>query len=158
MSLTLHTPIIELHRHNIGRLSAYTSAKLAAPLATYAEKSEPGDTTVEDLLNYFPMRYEDRSNLAGIDELQPGVEASVELYTHGSAYPVRNKLPKQNLFIYKVTAGDRERRLKPVASGGSYPARMRNILSGITTRNSAAARGSLLTVNGRGVPRSRPSN
>ena len=117
MSLTLQTPIIELHRYNIGRLSAYTAAKLAAPLGVYAERLEPGDATVEDLLNYFPMRYEDRSNLAGIDELQPGVEASVELHTRtANAYPVRNKRsPKQNLFIYEVTAGDRERRLKPVA-------------------------------------------
>ena len=117
MSLTLQTPIIELHRHNVGRLSAYTSAKLAAPLGTYAEKPEPGDTTVEDLLNYFPIRYEDRSNLAGIDELSPGIDASVELYTRtASSYPVRKKRsPKQNLFIYEVTAGDREGKLKPVA-------------------------------------------
>jgi hypothetical protein len=117
MSLTLLTPIIELHRHKIGKLSGYTSQKLAVSVAAYAEKPEPGDATVEDLLNYFPMRYEDRSNLARIDQLQPGIEASVELYTRNAgAYQVRNKrAPKQNLFIYEVSAGDRDRMLRPVA-------------------------------------------
>ena len=117
MGLTLQTPIIELHRHHVGRLSGYTSLKLASSLASYVEKANPADATVEDLLNYFPMRYEDRSNLARIDELQPGVEASVELYSRtANAYQVRNsRAPKQNLFIYEVSAGDRERRLKPIA-------------------------------------------
>ncbi|HJS51548.1 MAG TPA: DEAD/DEAH box helicase, partial [Pyrinomonadaceae bacterium] len=117
MGLTLQTPVIELHRHHVGRLSGYTSLKLASSLASYIEKAEPADVTVGDLLNYFPMRYEDRSNLARIDELQPGVEASVELYTRtANAYQVRNKrAPRQNLFIYEVSAGDRERRLKPVS-------------------------------------------
>jgi ATP-dependent DNA helicase RecG len=117
MGLTLQTPVVELHKHHVGRLSAYTSSKLAISLAAHVEKPEPVDVTVEDLLSYFPMRYEDRSNLARIDELQPGVEASVELYTRtASAYQVRNKrAPKQNLFIYEVSAGDRDRRLKPVA-------------------------------------------
>src|SRR5688572_6281436 len=117
MGLTLQTPVIELHRHHVGRLSGYTSLKLASSLASYIEKAEPADVTVGDLLNYFPMRYEDRSNLARIDELQPGIEASVELYTRtANAYQVRNKrAPRQNLFIYEVSAGDRERRLKPVS-------------------------------------------
>src|SRR5688572_27135133 len=117
MGLTLQTPVIELHRHHVGRLSGYTSLKLASSLASYVDKAEPGDVTVNDLLNYFPMRYEDRSNLARIDQLQPGVEASVELYTRtAGAYQVRNKrAPRQNLFIYEVSAGDRDRRLRPVA-------------------------------------------
>ncbi len=116
MSLTLETPIVSLHQHDVGMLSSYTCRKLAAAVASHAEKSEPGDATVEDLLNYFPMRYEDRSNLARIDQLQPGVEASVELYTRSAgAFQVRNKrAPNQNLFIYEVAAGDRERTQKPV--------------------------------------------
>ena len=60
MPLTFDTPILELHRHAIAHLSAYMSKKLAAAVALFADKGDPADATVEDLLNYFPMRYEDR--------------------------------------------------------------------------------------------------
>ena len=36
-----------------------------------------GLETVEDLLNYFPFRYEDRSNLKTIAQLAPGEQATV---------------------------------------------------------------------------------
>jgi len=36
-----------------------------------------GLETVEDLINYFPFRYEDRSNLKTIDQLAPGELATV---------------------------------------------------------------------------------
>jgi ATP-dependent DNA helicase RecG len=116
MALTLDTPIIELHQHNIGKLSGYMAKKLADAVASFAEKREPADATVEDLLNYFPLRYEDRSNLTTIDQLAPGTNASIELYTRSAgAFQVRNsRNPKQNLFIYEVAASDRERQMKPV--------------------------------------------
>ena len=79
MPLALETPIPDLHRHEIAHLSAYMSKKLAAAVAAFAEKSEPSDATVEDLLNYFPVRYEDRSNLVQIGELSDGIEAAVEI-------------------------------------------------------------------------------
>jgi RecG-like helicase len=81
MALTLDTPILELHRDSIAHVSSYMSKKLAAAVASFAEKSDPGDATVEDLLNYFPMRYEDRSSFLQIDQLYDGIEATVELYT-----------------------------------------------------------------------------
>ncbi|MGH9946676.1 MAG: ATP-dependent DNA helicase RecG [Pyrinomonadaceae bacterium] len=116
MSLLLSTPLLELHRHDVGKLTGYTAGKLAEAIASFSEKPDAADATAEDLLNYFPMRYEDRSNLVRIDQLQPGVEASVELYTRSAgAFQVNNKRsPKQNLFIYEVAAGDRDRMLKPV--------------------------------------------
>jgi ATP-dependent DNA helicase RecG len=116
MALTLETPIVELYRHDIGKLSGYMAKKLADAVASFAEKREPGDATVEDLLSYFPSRYEDRSNLTTIDQLLPGTEASIELYTRSAgAFEVRNnRNPKQRLFIYEIAAGDRERQMKPV--------------------------------------------
>jgi ATP-dependent DNA helicase RecG len=117
MDLTLKTPVIELHRHKVARLTAAMSAKLAAAVANYAEKPDLTKATVEDLLAYFPARYEDRSNLIGIDELYDGLEASVELYARvaGGFQVGKNRGPKQpKLFIFEITGGDRERTRKPV--------------------------------------------
>jgi len=116
MSLTLQTPVIELHVYDVAKLSPFLTRKLAIAVAAFAGESDLVNATVEDLLNYFPMRYEDRSHLATIDQLTPGLEASVELYTRSAGgFQVRNKrAPGQNLFVYEISAGDRERRLKPV--------------------------------------------
>jgi len=117
MPLTLDTPITDLHRHSIAHLSASMSKKLAAAVAAFAEKSEPADATVEDLLNYFPMRYEDRSSFLQIDQLYDGIEATVELYTGVSGgYRVgRNRdLKKPALYIFEVSGSNRERTQKPV--------------------------------------------
>ncbi len=116
MALTLDTPIVELPRHGTGKLTGYMAKKLADAVASFAEKKEPGDATVEDLLNYFPSRYEDRSNLTTIDQLSPGTEASIELYTRSAgAFEVRNnRNPKQRLYIYEIAATDRHRQMKPV--------------------------------------------
>ena len=48
MPLSLNTRIVELHRHDVGRLSAFMSKKLAVAVAAFADKSEPDDATVED--------------------------------------------------------------------------------------------------------------
>ncbi len=116
MGLTPETRIIDLSSFGIAKISPYSARKLAAALAAFAEKSDPADVNVQDLLNYFPMRYEDRSNLVGIDRLSPGIEASIELYTRNAgSFQVRNKRsPRQDLFIYEISAGDRARLLKPV--------------------------------------------
>ena len=117
MPLTLNTKITDLHRHGIARLSQFMSKKLAAAVAGVAEKSEPDEATVEDLLNYFPMRYEDRSNFLQIDQLYDGIEATVELYTRISGgYQVGKFRDKKRppLFIFEVSGGDRERTRKPV--------------------------------------------
>ncbi len=72
--------------------------------------------TVEDLLNYLPMRYEDRSNLARIRDLKDGMEASLELYVKlAGGYQVRNKRSfNRRLFIFEISATDPERSGRPV--------------------------------------------
>ena len=117
MMLTPKTLLIELHARGIAKLSVNVSRKLAAAVANYSAKSDPADATVEDLLNYFPMRYEDRSNFIGIDELYDGLEASVEIYTRvsGGFQVGKNRHPRQpQLHIFEITGGDRERTRKPV--------------------------------------------
>jgi ATP-dependent DNA helicase RecG len=117
MSISIQTPIVELHSNGIAGLSKAMSRKLAAAVASHAVKTEVDGATVEDLLNYFPMRYEDRSNFTSIENLYDGLEASVELYTRvsGGFRVGRNRGPKQPpLYIYEISAGDRERTRKPV--------------------------------------------
>ena len=80
MSLSLSTPVLELSKQGIARLGAPTARKLALALASASDKRDASEATVEDLLNYLPMRYEDRSNLARIADLSDGTEASLELY------------------------------------------------------------------------------
>ena len=117
MNLSPDTPILELYRYGIAKLSAAMSRKLAAAVAVFAGKSDPAAAVVEDLLNYFPMRYEDRSNFIGIDELFDGIEASVEVYTRvsGGFQVGKNRGPKQpSLYIFEISGSDAERTRKPV--------------------------------------------
>ena len=116
-SVKLDTPVVELYRFGISRFGQPTARKLALALAQVAAKADATEATVEDLLNYLPMRYEDRSNLARIENLSDGVEASLELYVRvAGGYQVgKNRGPKQpKLFIFEVTASDPQRTGKPV--------------------------------------------
>lgn len=93
------------------------SRKLALAVATFTNKIDASEATVEDLLNYFPMRYEDRSNLIQIDELTEDMEASLDLYVRvvGGFRVGKNRGPKAPpLYIFEITAGDFERTRKPV--------------------------------------------
>jgi hypothetical protein len=117
MMLTLDTPIIELHKFGVSKLSAAMSRKLAMAIAGESAKSDLTEANVEDLLNYFPMRYEDRSNLLQIDQLYDGIEASVELYTRvsGGFQVGKNRSPKAPpLYIFEISASDVDRTKKPV--------------------------------------------
>ncbi|MDQ3321471.1 MAG: ATP-dependent DNA helicase RecG, partial [Acidobacteriota bacterium] len=117
MKLTLQTPLLELHEYEIAGLSTATARKLALAVAAFTYKTDLTDVTVEDFLNYFPMRYEDRSNLIQIDELTDGMEASIELYARvaGGFQVGKNRGPKAPpLFIFEITGGDAERTRKPV--------------------------------------------
>src|SRR5215207_2877897 len=117
MSLTLDTPVLHLAEQGIARLGVQMSRRLALALAHVAGKADAGEVAVEDLLNYLPMRYEDRSNMARISDLKDGVEASLELYVRvaGGFQVGKNRGPKAPpLFIFEVTAGDPERTGKPV--------------------------------------------
>ncbi len=130
MKLSPSTPILELGEQKVAGLSPYMARKLAAAVANSAAKSDIGDATVEDLLNYFPTRYEDRSNFIQIDQLYDGLEAAVEIYTRvsGGFRVGKNRNPKAPpLYIYEVSGSDRERTRKPVVvfwfiSGRSAPA------------------------------------
>jgi ATP-dependent DNA helicase RecG len=116
-NITLDTPVMELHRFGIPRFGQATARKLALALATLAGKTDATEATVEDLLNYLPMRYEDRSNLARISDLHDGMEASLELYVRvaGGFQVGKNRSPKAPpLFIFEITASDPERTGKPV--------------------------------------------
>ena len=90
--LTLDTTISELYRYSIARLGQTLSRKLARDLAAYLGRKRADDTRVEDLLSYLPMRYEDRSKLGRIRDLEPGTEASLELYARiAGGYQVGKK-------------------------------------------------------------------
>src|SRR2546423_515502 len=115
--LTLDTPVLQLPQHGVARLGAQTARRLALALTNVTGKRDASEATVEDLLSYLPMRYEDRSNLARIADLSDGVEASLELYVRvaGGFQVGKNRGPKAPpLFIFEVTAGDPERTGKPV--------------------------------------------
>src|SRR5215216_3047878 len=117
MSLSLDTPVLNLAEGGIARLGAQMSRRLALALAHVAGKADAGEVTVEDLLNYLPMRYEDRSNMARIADLTDGVEASLDLYVRvaGGFQVGKNRGPKAPpLYIFEVTASDPERTGKPV--------------------------------------------
>ena len=107
-SISLDTPVAELYRH-IARLGPTNSLKLAMALAG-TEQKKAETATIEDLLHYLPMRYEDRSSLARIRDLQDGMEVSLDLYVKiAGGYQVRNKRSfKQRLFIFEIAATDRE--------------------------------------------------
>jgi ATP-dependent DNA helicase RecG len=115
--LSLTTPVLQLPQHGIARLGAQTARRLALALANVSGKRDAAEVSIEDLLNYMPMRYEDRSNLARIADLSDGVEASLELYVRvaGGFQVGKNRGPKAPpLYIFEVTAGDPERTGKPV--------------------------------------------
>jgi ATP-dependent DNA helicase RecG len=117
MSLSLDTPVLSLHKCGIPRFGQPSARRLALALASVSDKSDAGEATVEDLLNYLPMRYEDRSSLARISDLRDGLEVSLDLYVRvaGGFQVGRNRGPKAPpLFIFEITAGDTERTGKPV--------------------------------------------
>ena len=76
--LKLRTPLYELHLHEIPRLAIKSAQKLAVGVAAASGAPNPLQVTVEDLLHYLPMRYEDRSNLARIRDLEHGIYATIE--------------------------------------------------------------------------------
>ena len=108
-AISLDTPVEDLHKFRIARLGENPSRKLASALASQVHKRNRSEVTVEDLLTYLPMRYEDRSRTAAIRDLQDGLEASLDLtVTHAHGYPVRGKagFGKARLFIFEVAATD----------------------------------------------------
>ncbi|MEZ5424390.1 MAG: ATP-dependent DNA helicase RecG [Pyrinomonadaceae bacterium] len=117
MKLELDTSIIELYRYGISNLSAGMARKLAVALAAASEKPNVDDVNVEDLLNYLPARYEDRSNFLPLNKIQSGDEAAAELFVRNTAGIQVGKMrdrKKPPLYLFEITAGDRERIHRPV--------------------------------------------
>jgi ATP-dependent DNA helicase RecG len=77
--LKLTTPIYELHLHEIPRVAMKTALRLADGVAASMTVANSQRVTIDDLIHYLPMRYEDRSNLAHIRELQNGMWATIEV-------------------------------------------------------------------------------
>ena len=88
--LKLRTPLYELHLHDIPRVAVKTAQKLAAGIAAASETGDPLRATVEDLLLYLPMRYEDRSNLQQVRDLEHNMYATIEVEVRvAGTYPVK---------------------------------------------------------------------
>lgn len=108
-AISLDTSVEDLHSFKIARLGPVLSRKLAQALAAQAHIKSAADVSVEDLLTYFPMRYEDRSHPALIRDLYDGVEASLELtVTNAHGYAVRNprSYGRPQLYIFEVSGID----------------------------------------------------
>lgn len=98
--LSLNTPLIELHHHGIPRVGQKTAHALAVELASINARPDAREATVEDLLHYLPMRYEDRSNLTRIDRLKDGETASIEVMVRiGGIIPLKGGRLKMYEFI-----------------------------------------------------------
>lgn len=105
---SLQTPLEDLYKYRLARFGQILSHKLAAEIASHFKKESAAKATVEDLLNYLPLRYEDRSNPAQISDLTEGMEASLELVVKGAGYlQVRNRRAfGASLFIFEIVATD----------------------------------------------------
>jgi len=116
-AISLNTPIEDLHRFKIARLGPNLSRKLASAVASHSYRDKAASATVEDLLMYLPMRYEDRSHLTTIKDLEDGLDASLELQSRiAGGYEVRNKrsFSRSRLYIFEVSALDMGRTGRPV--------------------------------------------
>ncbi|MEK6286688.1 MAG: ATP-dependent DNA helicase RecG [Acidobacteriota bacterium] len=101
--LKLSTPLYELHLHEIPRVALRTAQKLAQGVAAATPVGDAHQVTVEDLIHCLPMRYEDRSNLAHIRDLQNGMWAAIEVEVRiAGTYPVKSG----KLRIFEISGTD----------------------------------------------------
>lgn len=107
--LSLETRLVDLSGYKIPRVGRKTAENLAVEIAALNARPEAGDATVEDLLHYLPLRYEDRSNLTSIASLEDGIEASVELVVQvGGIIPLKGG----RLKLYEFFASDGADRIR----------------------------------------------
>ena len=66
---SLQTPVAELYKYRLARSGQILSQSWPLEIASHLKKDNPANATVEDLLAYLPLRYEDRSNPAQIRDL-----------------------------------------------------------------------------------------
>jgi ATP-dependent DNA helicase RecG len=101
--LKLSTPLYELHLHEIPRVAMKTAQKLAQGAAGAVSAADPRSVTVEDLIHYLPMRYEDRSNLTSVRNLQNGMWATIDVSVRvAGTYPVKGG----KLRIFEISGTD----------------------------------------------------
>ena len=114
---SLKTPVEELYKYGLPRFGQTLSHKLALEIAGHSARKDSSNATIEDLLSYLPMRYEDRSSPAHISDLTDGMEASLELVVKiAGAFQVKNRrtLGRSSLFIFEVTATDPAKTGRPI--------------------------------------------
>src|SRR5438034_3542827 len=101
-SISLETRILDLPNCGLPGIGSVSARKLAAGIAEISTGKTVNSVTVEDLLLYLPMRYEDRSNMIAIRDLVDVKEASLDL-------TVRLAKPRyigRQRFIFTVSASD----------------------------------------------------
>lgn len=115
--ISISEPLVRVPLDRLAGMSSAARRSLAVALASHAGKTDPDKVTVEDLLNYFPTRYEDRSNLLPIDELTPDMEAAVEITVKvsGGFRVGKQRHPRQPpLFLFEISGNDRNNQHRPV--------------------------------------------
>lgn len=113
----INASIVEVPDKLIAGLSPALRRKLATAIAPIVGRTDITKVSVEDLLNYFPARYEDRSNLLPIDRLEEGLHAAVELIVKvsGGFRVGKNRNPRQPpLFLFELSGTDVNRSQRPV--------------------------------------------
>src|SRR5690349_24938079 len=100
-SIFLDTRILDLPA-DIARLGSQGARKLALGLAEISPGKDINTVTVEDLLLYLPMRYEDRSRMMTVRDLQDDQEASLDL----TVRLARARYIGRQRFIFTVSASE----------------------------------------------------
>ena len=101
-NISLDTRILDLPAKGVPGVGSLSARKLALGLAEISSGKDINSVTVEDLLLYLPTRYEDRSRMMAIRDLQDNQEASLDL-------TVRLAKPRyigRSRFIFTVSASD----------------------------------------------------
>src|SRR6267378_8717112 len=114
--ISLATRILDLLEARIPRFGPQSARQLALGLAEVSSGKESANVTVEDLLNYLPARYEDRSSMVEIRHLYHELEASLDLTVLvAGGFQVRNRRSfKQRLYKFEISAVDEQRSGRPV--------------------------------------------
>jgi ATP-dependent DNA helicase RecG len=115
-SISLDTRILDLVDARIPRFGQQSASQLALALAQVSPGKDGASVTVEDLLNYLPARYEDRSSMVEIRHLYHELEASLDLTVLiAGGFQVRNRRSfKQRLYKFEISAVDQQRSGRPV--------------------------------------------
>jgi ATP-dependent DNA helicase RecG len=110
-SISLDTRILDLVDARIPRFGQQSASQLALALAQVSPGKDGASVTVEDLLNYLPARYEDRSSMVEIRHLYHELEASLDLTVLiAGGFQVRNRRSfKQRLYKFEISAVDEQR-------------------------------------------------